>query len=102
MLKESHLYPSLEVDVETHSLDIENIATGVFSPLKGFMTEEELLSVAYKMQLPQGVVWTIPVILQLREKPNLSIGDRVLIRDRKGVYKAVLDIKEIFRLNLAK
>ncbi len=101
ILRESHLYPSLEVDKDT-LLDIENIATGVFSPLKGFMTEEQLFSIAYKMQLPDGVVWTIPILLQLNKKPHFSKGDRVLLRDSKGVFKAVLDVKEIYRLNLEK
>jgi len=74
ILRDSSLYPSLKVDREV-LLDVENIATGVFSPLRGFMTKEELFSIAYNMQLPDGNVWTIPILLQLKEEPSFSKGD---------------------------
>ncbi len=99
ILGESHFYPSLEADEEI-LMDVENIATGVFSPLKGFMTEEELLSVARTMQLPDGTLWTIPILFQLREKPNIPGEGRVLLKDEKGDFRAVLDVKEVFRIDL--
>ncbi len=99
ILQESSSYRHLKVDRET-LLDIENIATGVFSPLKGFMTKEELFSVAYNMQLPNGSVWTIPILLQLKEEPTFGVGDRVLLKNSKDKAKAVLDIREIYRLDL--
>jgi sulfate adenylyltransferase len=87
--------------VDTDSLlDIENIAVGTFSPLKGFMTKEELLSVAHNMTLPNGIVWTIPILLQLREEPK--IGGRIAIKDGKGQVKAVLDVKEVYKIDLKK
>ena len=99
ILEEAHLYPSLEVDEEV-LMDVENIATGVFSPLKGFMRSEDLLSVAHEMRFPDGTVWTIPVLLQLREKPDIPSDGRVLLKDRKGVFRAVIDVKEVFRIDL--
>ncbi len=101
ILEELHMYPSLEVD-EDALMDVENIATGVFSPLKGFMVEEELLSVAHSMQLPDGTVWSIPILLQFKEKPPVSAGDRVLLKDSQGVFRAVMDIKEIYKIDLPK
>ncbi len=91
--------PSLQVDTDS-LLDIENIAVGTFSPLKGFMTKEELLSVAHNMTLPNGIVWTIPILLQLREEPK--IGGRIAIKDGKGKVKAVLDVKEVYKIDLKK
>jgi sulfate adenylyltransferase len=88
--------PSLQVDTDS-LLDIENIAVGTFSPLKGFMTKEELLSVAHNMTLPNGIVWTIPILLQLREEPK--IGGRIAIKDGKGQVKAVLDVKEVYKID---
>ena len=101
ILSESKEYISLTVDDEI-LLDIENIATGVFSPLKGFMTKDELYSVAYKMQLPEGYVWTIPILLQFKEKPRFSKGNRILIKDKKGNPKAILDVEEIYNIELEK
>ena len=55
--------PAIEVNVET-ALDIEQIAHGVYSPLRGFMTEAELESVLENNRLPSGDVWTMPIVLQ--------------------------------------
>lgn len=97
VLEEAKSYPSLVVDADA-LLDIENIAVGVFSPLKGFMTHEELLSVAYQMSLPGGVVWSLPVLLQLREKPE--VDGRVALKDTSGRIKAIVDVKEVYRIDL--
>ncbi len=99
ILREAHLYPQIEVDSEI-LLDVENIATGAFSPLKGFMTREELLSIAHEMRLPDGPVWTVPVLLQLRERPDVPSGERVLLKDTKGKVKAIIDVKEVFEIDL--
>jgi len=99
VLEEARHYPSVCVDTDT-LLDIENIAVGVFSPLKGFMTKEELLSVAHRMTLPDGTVWTIPILLQFREKPRIGEGERIAIRDEHGSIKAVMDVKEVYRIDL--
>jgi len=43
--------------------DLELIATGVFSPLTGFMTQADYSSVVQDMHLTNGLPWTIPVTL---------------------------------------
>ncbi len=104
ILMEAEKYPALYVDTDT-LLDIENIATGVFSPLKGFMTEEELSSVAHRMILPNGDVWSIPILLQVKEKDSLrklGIGERVVIKDSSNRIKAIVDIKDIYRIDIKK
>lgn len=99
VLKYVGKYPSLKVDKDV-LLDVENMAVGVFSPLRGFMTKEELLSVAYNMTLPEGPVWTIPMVLQFREKPK--IGGVVALKDSKGKVKALLEVKEVYKIELRK
>lgn len=101
-LEEAEKYPALHVDENT-LLDVENIATGVFSPLKGFMTQEELLSVAYHMLLPDGNVWSMPVLLQVKERPkDFHVGERVLLKDSKGRIKAIIEVKEIYKMDMEK
>lgn len=97
ILEEVRDLPKVTVSLDT-LLDVENIATGVFSPIKGFMTSEELLSVAYNMCLPDGTVWTIPIILQFREKPNVE--GKVVLQDEEKKAKAVVDVREIYRIDL--
>ncbi|WP_340695803.1 sulfate adenylyltransferase [Hydrogenobacter thermophilus] len=97
ILEEIRDLPKITVGLDA-LLDVENIATGVFSPIKGFMTGEELLSVGYNMCLPDGTVWTIPIILQFKEKPK--VGERIVLQDEEGKAKAVVDIREVYKIDL--
>ena len=45
--------------------DIENITKGVYSPLEGFMTREELETVLHFKRLPNDLPWTLPILLGL-------------------------------------
>ncbi|WP_243027020.1 sulfate adenylyltransferase [Thermus albus] len=90
--------PQVEIG-EDERLDLENLATGAFHPLHGFMTQEEALSVAYEMRLPSGEVWTIPILLQLREKPRMGKGERVVLVHR-GRPVAALEVEEAYELDL--
>jgi sulfate adenylyltransferase len=54
--------PVLEVSLEV-AHDVQNLATGVFSPLEGFMTRDELDHVLHRRRLPGDLAWTIPIVL---------------------------------------
>lgn len=49
-------------------LDLEKIAVGAFAPLTGFMTEEEFGSVVSRMRLPNGQLFPLPIVLDLRRE----------------------------------
>jgi sulfate adenylyltransferase len=57
--------------------DIENVSKGVYSPLEGFLTYEELKSVLYRKRLPNDVPWTMPIVLdaQKHEVEKIKEGD---------------------------
>ena len=76
--------------------ELENIATGLFSPLEGFMNKADYDSVLNDMRLSNGVVWTIPIVLSVsKEKADeLEIGEDVLITDEKGKEYAVLTVED--------
>lgn len=44
------------------------IADGSLTPLKGFMSHNETISVLENKKLSNGLIWTIPIILQIRKK----------------------------------
>ncbi len=69
--------PGIRLDAEQTS-DVENIATGVFSPLEGFLGEKDFRSVLDKMRLGNGLAWTIPVVLAVDKKTadDFKIGWR--------------------------
>ena len=46
-------------------LEVEKIALGAFQPLDGFMTEEQFYSVVESMRLPDGSVFSIPIVLDI-------------------------------------
>ena len=45
--------------------DLRNIATGVYSPLRGFMSQHDSLEVINDVTLESGVAWTLPIVLDV-------------------------------------
>ena len=41
--------------------DLEMLLNGAFSPLDGFLTQDQYKSVVADMRLPSGVLWPIPI-----------------------------------------
>ncbi|MBI2095259.1 MAG: sulfate adenylyltransferase [Candidatus Omnitrophica bacterium] len=88
---------------DTDLMDCEQIALGAYSPLEGFMGEETLTSVLEKSRLPDGTVWTMPVILQRTELPgDFGVGDTVGLTNDRGALHAVLEISQIYTIYLKK
>jgi pyruvate kinase len=97
-------YKTLEVD-KTVLLDAEQIALGTFSPLEGFMGRKALESVLENYRLPSGIIWPLPITLQIkREKaPGLTPGDNIALKleNTPQVY-AILELGEIYTYDLGK
>jgi sulfate adenylyltransferase len=55
--------------------DLELLAIGGFTPLQGFMTEEQCKSVVHDMHLPGGIPWTVPVALSTSRETAGSLGE---------------------------
>src|SRR5262252_8548408 len=55
--------------------DLEMIATGAFSPLEGFMCEEDYVTVRSTGHLASGLPWTIPITLSASEEEAGSYRD---------------------------
>jgi len=78
VLRETNKKPRITVNQELAG-DIQNIATGVFSPLEGFMGKEDFYSVLYRKRLTSGVPWTIPVVLDVSREEADKLGDEVAL-----------------------
>jgi len=87
--------PRLAVDAELVS-DLENIATGVYSPLEGFLGQEDLKSVLAGKRLANDVPWTIPIVLDVDRETAapLAVGAEVLLEDGSGRPVAILSLEE--------
>lgn len=76
--------------------DLELIAIGAFSPLTGFMCEEDYHNVVRKMRLSSGFVWSIPVTLPvtMQQSEYYRVGDEVaLVGEDRQIY-GILHLEE--------
>ena len=85
----------LVLDAELIS-DVENIATGVYSPLQGFLGEADLRSVLETSRLRSDDAWTIPIVLDVDRKTadGLKKGEEVLLASENGRPLAILHLEE--------
>ena len=89
--------PTIPITTNTAE-DLLNIAYGVFSPLKGFLTYNELDSIIHQKRLPEDTPWTIPILLDYNPQKHTEIkeGDTILLQNKETGTTASLDIEEIF------
>jgi sulfate adenylyltransferase len=76
--------------------DLEMLAIGAYSPLGGFLTRADYLSVVNELHLSNGLPWSIPITLAVtrEQAANLKEGSQVALVDAQGVLLAVLTIEE--------
>lgn len=81
--------------------DLELILNGAFSPLRGFMTSADYESVLDRMQLQNGILWPLPVCLDVAEADarSLEAGQSVALRDPEGFMVAVLHVEDIWPID---
>jgi len=87
--------PALKIDEELIS-DVENMATGVFSPLEGFMGKGDFRNVLREMRLQNDLPWTIPIVLDVgrEEAGKLKEGEEVVLSSESGRPVAILHLEE--------
>lgn len=86
--------PSLTLSA-AEAADLRALATGAYSPLKGFMSSAEHEACTQTMRLPGGVLWPVPVCLGVPAEIRIR-GDRLALRDARGDPLGVLDVREVY------
>ena len=83
---------------EAQLCDIELILNGAFSPLEGFVTHQEYQGIIENMRLPSGLLWPIPVTLDVKPEfvEQISEGETIALRDQEGVIIATMEIQDIW------
>jgi len=78
--------------------DLELILNGAFSPLEGFNAREEYARVLEDMRLPSGLLWPIPVTLDVDAgfAETVGAGDTIALRDPEGVLLATMEVRDIW------
>lgn len=94
-LSKADFLPRVQLDQRAVS-DLQMIAIGGFSPLTGFMNQEDYNRVVTEMRLANGTVWSIPVTLSVSEEVAAPLTEGGLIRldNRAGQYIGVLELTE--------
>lgn len=78
--------------------DLEMLLNGAFSPLEGFMDADDYQGVLADMRLASGVMWPMPITLDVTEEFAKSIepGKRIALRDQEGVLIATMEVGSKF------
>lgn len=97
-LQKKHLYPSITISDVTFS-DLYCIATGVFSPLTGFLTESDYHTVLTDMRLQNGLVWSIPITLPIapEQTKEISAAEYAFLQHTNGSIVGVIAVESIYQ-----
>ncbi|MFE0560013.1 sulfate adenylyltransferase [Paenibacillus sp. NPDC058910] len=82
--------------------DLDLIGVGAFSPLQGFLNEQDYKSVVSSMRLSDGTVWSIPVTLAVDEftAAKLVVGEKAaLVGEEDGIVYGVIDVESVYQVD---
>lgn len=98
--KETVNLPSWDL-TERQVCDLELLMNGAFSPLTGFMNQNDYASVLSDMRLADGHLWSMPINLDVPKNvaDELTIGDKLALRDIEGVVLATLTVEDIWKVD---
>jgi len=86
-----------QITIDSRQLaDLEMLAIGAYSPLTGFMTRTDYLSVVNDMHLSNGLPWTVPITLATTAEQAVTLkeGSEVALVDAIGTLQAIMKLQE--------
>ena len=94
-LAQADSLPRVQLDKRATS-DLVMIAIGGFSPISGFMGENDYLGVVKDMRLSNGLPWSVPVTLSVTSEvaEPLEIDSLIRLDDPNGEFVGVLQLTE--------
>ncbi|MBE9199388.1 MULTISPECIES: sulfate adenylyltransferase [unclassified Nodularia (in: cyanobacteria)] len=94
-LSKADFLPRVQLDARAVS-DLEMIAIGGFSPLTGFMNQDDYTRVVKEMRLANGLAWSIPITLSVTEEIASPLQEGSLIRldNASGEFIGVLQLEQ--------
>lgn len=102
-LKEAKEFTSITVSKRV-LCDLEMLAIGAFSPLNRFTGKKDYESIVENMRLSNGLIWPIPITLQVNKETYEKIKNqnKIALKDESGEIVAILGLKEIYQPDLKK
>ena len=97
ILDEIHEFTKFPVRPETLKV-IKNISFGVYSPLEGFMNENDFYYVLDTMYLENDIAWPFPITLDLpiKEVKNINPDDQIILTDTNDIPIALMNVQTIY------
>lgn len=77
-LEHAHTLPQLALS-SRNLADLECLATGVYSPLEGFVDEATYSSIVSDMRLLNGLAWSVPVSLQVADASQYPLDSDIAL-----------------------
>jgi sulfate adenylyltransferase len=91
--EEASEYQSVQISVDLMK-DVENLASGLFSPLEGFVRREDYESILHNKRLSNGLPWTLPIVLDA-DCDEIKEGDEILLKNNDNLV-ALMKVEEKF------
>jgi sulfate adenylyltransferase len=84
--------------------DIENIADGIFSPIEGFLGQNDFENVVSHGRLANGIPWTIPIVLDVDNSTGKKLKDAadILLKNPQGNGFAILHVEDLYSFDKEK
>ena len=100
---ESTRYPEYILN-DRQLCDLELLLNGGFSPLKGFLRENDYQSVVENMRLSTGEVWPMPIVLSMQNNilDKYKEHKHITLKNQEGMPLAIMDNIEIYKPDLIK
>lgn len=80
--------------------DLEMILNGAFSPLTGFLNEDDYHSVINTCRLTTGHVWPVPIVLRSNDMCQHNIHDDIKLLSKDGTILAILTVQSKFIIDI--
>jgi len=90
-------YPSWDL-TPRQLCDLDLLLNGAFSPLEGFLGKADYEKVCDEMRLESGLLWPIPITLDVSESfaEGIDIGATIALRDAEGVLIATMEVSDVW------
>jgi len=100
LLQEAKSLNGITINTWTIS-DLDLIGVGAFSPLTGFLNQDDYTSVVEKTRLANGLVWSIPITLAVGEAKaaELKIGEKAALIGEDGITYGLITVESIYQVD---
>ncbi|MEM7794493.1 MAG: sulfate adenylyltransferase [Cyanobacteria bacterium P01_C01_bin.118] len=97
LFEKAHALPRITLSTRNIA-DLQCIATGIYSPLEGFVNEADYNSIVNDMRLTNGLAWSIPVTLQIPESEaeKCHVDGQIALTHPSGDILAVMTVESKF------